>query len=206
MILLLDNYDSFTYNIVQYLQQLGTQVNVVENDSITLTEIESLAPSAIVLGPGPGTPEEAGITLSCIQHFCDKLPMLGVCLGHQAIAQYFGANIVRASKIMHGRTSQVFHDQRGVFTGLNNPTIFTRYHSLIVENSSVPDSLIVSAWTTDNQVGNPALDQVDSHEIMGIRHKHLPIEGVQFHPESILSKTGLKLFENFLTQHGLLSP
>ena len=206
MILLLDNYDSFTYNIVQYLQRLGAPVNVVKNDKVTLAELESLAPTAIVLGPGPGTPDEAGITLSCIDHFAGKLPMLGVCLGHQAIAQYFGANIIRASQVMHGRTSQVFHDQRGVFTGLDNPTVFTRYHSLIVENSSVPNSLIVTAWTSDRQDQNHGIDKLKANEIMGLRHRQLPIEGVQFHPESILSKSGLKLFENFLTQHHLLPP
>lgn len=197
MILLLDNYDSFTYNIVQYLQQLGAEVKVVENDKVSLADIEALNPAAIVLGPGPGTPDEAGITLQCIQHFAGKVPLLGVCLGHQAIAQSFGANIIRASKIMHGRTSQVFHDQQGVFDGLDNPTEFTRYHSLIIDKASLPDTLLISAWTSSE---SNAPD-----EIMGIRHKQLPIEGVQFHPESILSHAGLKLFENFLKQHHLLS-
>ena len=197
MILLLDNYDSFTYNIVQYLQQLGAEVKVVENDKVSLADIEALNPAAIVLGPGPGTPDEAGITLQCIQHFAGKLPLLGVCLGHQAIAQSFGANIIRASQIMHVRTSQVFHDQQGVFEGLDNPTEFTRYHSLIIDKASLPDTLLISAWTSSE---SNAPD-----EIMGIRHKQLPIEGVQFHPESILSHAGLKLFENFLKQHHLLS-
>lgn len=197
MILLLDNYDSFTYNIVQYLQQLGAEVKVVENDKVSLADIETLNPAAIVLGPGPGTPDEAGITLQCIQHFAGKLPLLGVCLGHQAIAQSFGANIIRASQIMHGRTSQVFHDQQGVFEDLDNPTKFTRYHSLIIDKASLPDTLLISAWTS-NESNAP-------DEIMGIRHKQLPIEGVQFHPESILSTAGLKLFENFLKQHHLLS-
>lgn len=197
MILLLDNYDSFTYNIVQYLQQLGAEVKVVENDKVSLADIETLNPAAIVLGPGPGTPDEAGITLQCIQHFAGKLPLLGVCLGHQAIAQSFGANIIRASQIMHGRTSQVFHDQQGVFEDLDNPTKFTRYHSLIIDKASLPDTLLISAWTS-NESNAP-------DEIMGIRHKQLPIEGVQFHPESILSHAGLKLFENFLKQHHLLS-
>ena len=197
MILLLDNYDSFTYNIVQYLQQLGAEVKVVENDKVSLADIEALNPATIVLGPGPGTPDEAGITLQCIQHFAGKLPLLGVCLGHQAIAQSFGANIIRASQIMHGRTSQVFHDQQGVFEGLDNPTEFTRYHSLIIDKASLPDTLLISAWTS-SESNTP-------DEIMGIRHKQLPIEGVQFHPESILSHAGLKLFENFLKQHHLLS-
>lgn len=221
MILMLDNYDSFTFNIVQYLRQLGADVIICENNDISLFEIEALNPKAIVLGPGPGTPEEAGITLQCINHFADKLPLLGVCLGHQAIAQYFGAKIVNAEKIMHGRTSQVFHDQRGVFKGLDNPTEFTRYHSLIIDKQSLPDTLTVSAWTTtakttteynDCQYLNPQqqLDHSQAHsnsvnEIMAIRHKVLPIEGVQFHPESILSHAGLKLFENFLQQHDLLS-
>lgn len=197
MILLLDNYDSFTYNIVQYLQQLGAEVKVVENDKVSLADIEALNPAAIVLGPGPGTPDEAGITLQCIQHFAGKLPLLGVCLGHQAIAQSFGANIIRASQIMHGRTSQVLHDQQGVFKDLDSPTEFTRYHSLIIDKASLPETLLISAWT-ENGANAP-------DEIMGIRHKQLPIEGVQFHPESILSHAGLKLFENFLKQHHLLS-
>ena len=152
MILLLDNYDSFTYNIVQYLQQLGAEVVVVENDAVSVADITALNPKAIVLGPGPGTPDEAGITLQCIKHFADKLPLLGVCLGHQAIAQSFGATIVRASQIMHGRTSQVLHDQQGVFSGLDNPTEFTRYHSLIIDKSSLPDTLKISAWTSNNSL------------------------------------------------------
>jgi len=206
MILLLDNYDSFTYNIVQYLQQLGAEVVVVENDAVSVTDITALNPKAIVLGPGPGTPDEAGITLQCIKHFADKLPLLGVCLGHQAIAQSFGATIVRASQIMHGRTSQVLHDQQGVFSGLDNPTEFTRYHSLIIDKSSLPDTLKISAWTSNNSRNSQEFNSQDNlNEIMGIRHKHLPIEGVQFHPESILSQAGLKLFENFLVQHHLLS-
>lgn len=201
MILLLDNYDSFTYNIVQYLQQLGAEVVVGENDALSLTDIEALNPKAIILGPGPGTPDEAGITLNCIQHFNDKLPLLGVCLGHQAIAQSFGASIIRASEVMHGRTSEVFHDQQGVFKALNNPTKFTRYHSLVIDKDTVPDTFEISAWTSFN---NDTNNRVPS-EIMGIRHKTLPIEGVQFHPESILSEAGLKLFQNFLLQHHLLS-
>ncbi len=206
MILLLDNYDSFTYNIVQYLQQLGAGVVVVENDAVSVADITALKPKAIVLGPGPGTPDEAGITLQCIKHFADKLPLLGVCLGHQAIAQSFGATIVRASQIMHGRTSQVLHDQQGVFSGLDNPTEFTRYHSLIIDKSSLPNTLKISAWTSNNSRNSQEFNsQGNLDEIMGIRHKHLPIEGVQFHPESILSQAGLELFENFLVQHHLLS-
>lgn len=208
MILLLDNYDSFTYNIVQYLQQLGAVVEVAENDKVSLADIEKLNPAAIVLGPGPGTPNEAGITLQCIQHFAGKLPLLGVCLGHQAIAQCFGAQIVHAPQIMHGRTSQVFHDQRGVFEGLDNPTEFTRYHSLIIDKNSLPDCLMISAWTSagaNKENSSVSYNKNAADEIMGIRHKHLPIEGVQFHPESILSQAGLQLFENFLQQHHLLS-
>lgn len=201
MILLLDNYDSFTYNIVQYLQQLGAEVIVYKNDAIGLADIEGLKPQAIVLGPGPGTPDEAGITLQCIKQFATQLPLLGVCLGHQAIAQSFGASIIRASQVMHGRTSKVFHNQQGVFDGLDNPTEFTRYHSLIIDKETLPDTLEISAWTSCE---NDSTNQVPS-EIMGIRHKTLPIEGVQFHPESILSPAGLKLFENFLQQHHLLS-
>ena len=201
MILLLDNYDSFTYNIVQYLQQLGAKVIVRENDAVSLADIETLNPKAIILGPGPGTPDEAGITLSCIQHFADKLPLLGVCLGHQAIAQLFGASIIRASEVMHGRTSEVFHNQQGVFKALDNPTKFTRYHSLVIDKDTLPDTLEISAWTS---VNNDTNGKVLS-EIMGIRHKTLPIEAVQFHPESILSEAGLRLFQNFLLQHHLIS-
>ncbi|PNK60000.1 anthranilate synthase component II [Psychrobacter sp. FDAARGOS_221] len=191
MILLLDNYDSFTYNIVQYLQQLGGTVKVCTNDSVGLDDIAALQPQAIVLGPGPGTPDEAGITLACIEHFADKLPLLGICLGHQAIAQVFGARVISAAQIMHGRISQVHHDQQGVFKDLPNPTHFTRYHSLIVDPHSLPDTFHISGWT-------------DQDEIMAIRHKHLPIEGVQFHPESILSDAGLQLLNNFLQAHNLV--
>ncbi|WP_296201904.1 anthranilate synthase component II [Psychrobacter sp. UBA3962] len=208
MILLLDNYDSFTYNIVQYLQQLGAEVRVAKNDKVSLADVERLNPAAIVLGPGPGTPDEAGITLQCIEHFAGKLPLLGVCLGHQAIAQCFGADIIRAPQIMHGRTSQVFHDRQGVFEGLDNPTEFTRYHSLIIDKNSLPDTLLISAWTSsgsNKEDSHLTYDKNAADEIMGIRHKQLPIEGVQFHPESILSHAGLKLFENFLNQHDLLS-
>ncbi len=208
MILLLDNYDSFTYNIVQYLQQLGAEVEVAKNDKVSLADIEKLNPAAIVLGPGPGTPNEAGITLQCIQHFASKLPLLGVCLGHQAIAQCFGAHIIQASQIMHGRTSQVFHDQQGVFAALDNPTEFTRYHSLIIDKSTLPDSFVISAWTSSETLkkdSSLSYPKNAADEIMGIRHKQLPIEGVQFHPESILSQAGLQLFKNFLQQHHLLS-
>ena len=206
MILLLDNYDSFTYNIVQYLEQLGADISVCQNDKVSLADIKALAPKAIVLGPGPGTPDEAGITLDCIRHFKDTLPLLGVCLGHQAIAQAFGANVINAEKIMHGRTSLVHHNQSGVFQNLESPTEFTRYHSLIIDKNTLPDTLEVTAWTDYPADSSTLTQQTGNHinEVMAIRHKQLPIEGVQFHPESILSQAGLQLFNNFLTQHNLV--
>lgn len=203
MVLLLDNYDSFTYNIVQYLEILGVEVVVCKNDAIDIQDIIKMQPQGIVLGPGPGTPDEAGLTLACICYFTGKLPMFGVCLGHQAIAQAFGARIVRAQQVMHGRTSSVYHHQAGVFKGLSNPTNVTRYHSLIIDKATLPDALEVTAWTplaTSNSQKNDTV--VD--EIMAIRHKEFAIEGVQFHPESILSESGLHLFKNFLIVNNLI--
>jgi anthranilate synthase component II len=191
MILMIDNYDSFTYNIVQYLGELGADVRVYRNDAISLTEIEQLAPEKIVISPGPCSPSEAGISIDVIRHFAGKLPILGVCLGHQSIGQAFGGNVVRARQVMHGKLSPVYHDSTGVFRDLPCPFTATRYHSLVVDLASLPDCLQVTAWTQHADGG------VD--EIMGLRHKTLDLEGVQFHPESILSEHGHHLLKNFLS-------
>jgi anthranilate synthase component II len=185
MLLMIDNYDSFTYNLVQYLGELGEDVRVFRNDEITLEEVEQLKPERIVVSPGPCTPNEAGISVPLIQRFSGRLPVLGVCLGHQSIGQAFGGRIVHAQTLMHGKTSPVRHQDRGVFRGLPNPLVATRYHSLVIERASLPDCLEVTAWTDDG-------------EIMGVRHKSLPVEGVQFHPESILTEHGHDLLANFL--------
>ena len=190
MLLMIDNYDSFTYNVVQYLGELGADVQVYRNDEITISEIEALKPSHLVISPGPCTPNEAGVSVAAIEHFAGKLPILGICLGHQSIGQAFGGNIVRAKQVMHGKTSPVYHQESGVFAGLNKPVEVTRYHSLVIEQSSLPDCLEVTAWTQDDA------GQID--EIMGVRHKTLDIEGVQFHPESILTEQGHELLANFL--------
>ncbi len=190
VLLIIDNYDSFTYNLYQYFCQLGAEVEVHRNDAITIADIEAMAPSHLVISPGPCTPDDAGISLEVIEHFAGKLPILGVCLGHQAMAQVFGANVVRARQVMHGKTSPVIHRDVGVFRGLNNPLTVTRYHSLVVEAASLPDCFEVTAWTERD-------GQFD--EIMGIRHKTLALEGVQFHPESILTEQGHALLNNFLT-------
>lgn len=190
MILMIDNYDSFTYNIVQYLGELGADVKVVRNDEITLAEIEQLAPERIVVSPGPCTPNEAGISMPVIEHFAGKIPLLGVCLGHQSIGQVFGGKVIRARQVMHGKTSPIHHADKGVFTGLNNPLTATRYHSLIIEKESLPDCLEITAWT---QHEDGSMD-----EIMGVRHRTLAVEGVQFHPESILTEQGHELLKNFL--------
>ncbi|MQF64882.1 aminodeoxychorismate/anthranilate synthase component II [SAR202 cluster bacterium AC-409-J13_OGT_754m] len=187
MILLIDNYDSFTYNLFQYLSELGAKVHVVRNDAITIDEISSLQPNGIVISPGPCTPNEAGISNDAIEAFGRSIPILGVCLGHQCIAQVYGAIIEVADEIMHGKTSMIEHDGLGLFEGLLNPLKAIRYHSLIVNNTSVPDALEVSAWTGRGQ-------------IMGIRHKEFPVEGVQFHPESIMTTAGHELLGNFLKQ------
>jgi anthranilate synthase component 2 len=190
MLLMIDNYDSFTYNIVQYLGELGQDVRVYRNDELTVAEIEKLAPERIVISPGPCSPNEAGISMEVIRHFAGRIPVLGVCLGHQAIGQVFGGNVIRARQVMHGKTSPIHHAGKGVFTGLNNPLTATRYHSLIIEKASLPDCLEITAWT---QLEDGSVD-----EIMGVRHKTLEVEGVQFHPESILSEQGHELLKNFL--------
>ena len=194
MLLMIDNYDSFTYNVVQYLGELGADVYVIRNDELSVAEIAALQPERIVVSPGPCTPNEAGVSLAVIQHFAGQLPILGVCLGHQSIGQAFGGEVVRARQVMHGKTSPVFHENGGVFAGLNNPLTVTRYHSLVVKRETLPDCLDITAWT---QFDDGAVD-----EIMGLRHKTLNIEGVQFHPESILTEQGHELFANFLTQQG----
>jgi anthranilate synthase component 2 len=190
MLLMIDNYDSFTYNLVQYLGELGAEVRVVRNDQLTVADIGTLAPSHIVISPGPCTPAEAGISVATVEHFAEHIPILGVCLGHQSIAQAFGGKVVRARAVMHGKTSAVQHRGEGVFRGLENPFQATRYHSLVVERESLPDELEVTAWTCDEQ-GQP-------DEIMGLCHRRLPVEGVQFHPESIFTRHGHQLLRNFL--------
>ncbi|MEI7795737.1 MAG: aminodeoxychorismate/anthranilate synthase component II [Methylococcaceae bacterium] len=189
-IVMVDNYDSFTYNLVQYLGELGADVIVVRNDQVSVADIAALNPDKIVISPGPCTPKEAGVSVETILHFAGKIPLLGVCLGHQSIGYAFGGNVIHAKQIMHGKTSLVYHADSGVFKGLNNPFIATRYHSLVIEQSSLPDCLEVTAWT-QNEHGEIA-------EIMGVRHKTLDIEGVQFHPESILTEHGHDLLRNFL--------
>jgi anthranilate synthase component 2 len=190
MILMIDNYDSFTWNLVQYFGELGEDVRVVRNDDMTLDALRRLEPASIVVSPGPCTPNEAGVSLEVIEKLSGTIPILGVCLGHQAIGQAFGGKVVRAREIMHGKTSMIHHDGKGVFRGLSNPFEATRYHSLVVEDSSLPECLEVSAWTVD---GDGARD-----EIMGLRHRTLAVEGVQFHPESILTQHGHALLRNFL--------
>ena len=187
---MIDNYDSFTYNVVQYFGELGADVKVVRNDEITIEEIEALNPEHLVISPGPCTPNEAGISVAAIKHFAGKLPILGICLGHQSIAQAFGGDIIRAGQVMHGKTSEMYHEDKGVFKGLANPFTATRYHSLVIDKNTLPDCLEVTAWT-QNEDGS-------IEEIMGVQHKTLPIQGVQFHPESILSQYGHDLFKNFL--------
>ncbi|SHE88349.1 anthranilate synthase, component II [Modicisalibacter ilicicola DSM 19980] len=191
-VLMIDNYDSFTFNIVQYLAELGAEVETYRNDALSLADIEALAPSHIVISPGPCTPNEAGISLDVIRHFAGKVPILGVCLGHQAIGQVFGGRVVRAPRVMHGKTSRVHHRGEGVFVGLENPLEVTRYHSLVVDTESLPQELEVTAWVGDEDV-TPGV-------IMGLRHRTLDIEGVQFHPESILTRQGHALLGNFLAR------
>jgi anthranilate synthase/aminodeoxychorismate synthase-like glutamine amidotransferase len=189
VIFVLDNYDSFTYNLVQYLGELGAEVEVRRNDEVTIEEIEAMHPERIVVSPGPCTPQDAGISIELIRHFAGKTPLLGVCLGHQAIGAAFGGEVIRARNLMHGKTSQVEHDGRTIFRGLSSPMTATRYHSLIVSEKDLPSDLEVSAWTSDKD---------GTRVIMGLRHKKLAIEGVQFHPESVLTDEGKKLVANFL--------
>jgi anthranilate synthase/aminodeoxychorismate synthase-like glutamine amidotransferase len=189
VVFVLDNYDSFTYNLVQYLGELGAQVEVRRNDEVTLEKIEALHPERIVVSPGPCTPQEAGISIELIRHFAGKVPLLGVCLGHQAIGAAFGGKVVRAKNLMHGKTSRVEHDGKTIFRDLSSPMTATRYHSLIVEERDLPAELEVSAWTSDKD---------GTRVIMGLRHKSLGVEGVQFHPESVLTDEGKKLVANFL--------
>ncbi|RYY79007.1 MAG: aminodeoxychorismate/anthranilate synthase component II [Moraxellaceae bacterium] len=190
MLLMLDNYDSFTYNIVQYFGELDQDVKVIRNDQVTIEQIEAWQPQYIVIGPGPCSPNEAGISLQAIEHFAGKIPLLGVCLGHQAIGQAFGGDVIRAREVMHGRLSAMYHANVGIFKDLANPYQATRYHSLVVDKNTLPDCLEVTAWT---QTADGQMD-----EIMGLRHKTLAIEGVQFHPESILSEHGHQLLKNFI--------
>ncbi len=190
MLLMIDNYDSFTYNLVQYFGELGAEVRVYRNDRITVSEVEKLAPEKIVISPGPCTPNEAGISIETIKRLAGRIPILGVCLGHQSIGQAFGGSIVHAGEVMHGKTSMIHHKDTGVFEGLSNPLEATRYHSLVIDKHSLPDCLEVTAWT--GQAGG----QVE--EIMGVRHRQLAVEGVQFHPESILTEQGHELLKNFL--------
>ncbi|KRG76593.1 anthranilate synthase component II [Stenotrophomonas ginsengisoli] len=190
MLLMIDNYDSFTFNLVQYFQQLGADVRVVRNDAMSVEEIAALKPDQIVISPGPGNPDEAGVSLAVIEQLGPHIPLLGVCLGHQSIGQVFGGKVIRAGKIMHGKTSAMRHHGRGVFTGLPDGYTATRYHSLVVDKDCLPDCLEITAWTEN--------DDGSMEEIMGLRHKTLPIEGVQFHPESILTEHGHALLKNFL--------
>ena len=194
MILMIDNYDSFTFNLVQYLQELGADVRVERNDALTVDEIERLAPEKIVISPGPRTPNEAGVSLELIERLGPRIPILGVCLGHQSIGQVYGGKVIRAGRIMHGKTSQIRHASQGVFAGLPDAYEATRYHSLVVERDSLPDALEITAWT-ENEDGS-------FEEIMGLRHREYPVEGVQFHPESILTQHGHDLLKNFLAGPG----
>jgi len=189
MMLLIDNYDSFTYNLVQILEQLDHEVKVFRNDRIDTQRIAALRPSAIVISPGPGTPASSGVSIEAIDHLGPTIPILGVCLGHQAIAASYGAEVVRADRVMHGKTSMIFHDGRNIFKGLTNPFEAVRYHSLIVQKDTLPDCLEITAWTAEG-------------EIMGLRHRRYPVEGVQFHPESILTKTGIHILQNFSIKGG----
>ena len=191
MLLIIDNYDSFTYNLVQYFAVLGQEVIVKRNDQLTIKEIEHCKPSYIVISPGPGIPKQAGVSVEVVKQFKTKLPILGICLGHQVIAEVFGGSVVLADKEMHGKQSTICHNQQGIFSGINNSFLATRYHSLIVEKNSLPKKLLVTAWTQNNNN--------DCYEIMGLKHQQYAIEGLQFHPESIASEYGMELLQNFLS-------
>ncbi|WP_199610548.1 anthranilate synthase component II [Flocculibacter collagenilyticus] len=193
MILMIDNYDSFTFNLVHYVRELGERVVVKRNDEVSIQQIEQLNPNYIMISPGPCSPNESGISLDVIKQFSGRIPLLGVCLGHQAIGQVFGANVIKAKQVMHGKTSVIKHNSSGVFQGLNNPLTVTRYHSLVIENESLPDQFDVTAWTETPE------GSVD--EIMAIKHQSLPIEGVQFHPEAILTEQGHQLLQNFIQRY-----
>jgi len=197
MLLMIDNYDSFTYNLVQYFGELGVDIRVFRNDEISVNDIASLEPEHIVISPGPCTPKEAGVSVETIKTFSGKIPILGVCLGHQSIGEAFGGKIIRAKRVMHGKISAIHHEGKGVFRGLNNPFDATRYHSLVIERESLPDCLELTAWT-ENEDGS-------FEEIMGVRHRELAVEGVQFHPESILSQHGHQMLKNFLENGGTRS-
>ena len=192
MLLMIDNYDSFTYNVVQYFSELGADVQVYRNDEITVAEMSALKPDHIVISPGPCTPNEAGVSLEAIKHFAGKVPLLGICLGHQSLGQVFGGDVIRARQVMHGKLSPVYHNGRGVFAGVENPFTCTRYHSLVVDKTTLPECLEVTAWT-QNEDGT-------MDEIMGLRHRERAVEGVQFHPESIMTDFGHDLLDNFLKQ------
>ncbi len=192
MLLMIDNYDSFTYNVVQYLRELEADVCVLRNDEVSLEEIVALKPEKLVISPGPCTPNEAGVSMAVIERFACEIPILGICLGHQSIGQVFGGKVVRARQVMHGKTSAIYHKNQGVFADLRKPFEATRYHSLVIDKDCLPDCLEITAWTED--------DQGEMDEIMGIRHKTLAVEGVQFHPESILTEHGHDLLRNFLSQ------
>ncbi|HAI93652.1 MAG TPA: anthranilate/aminodeoxychorismate synthase component II [Xanthomonadaceae bacterium] len=194
MLLMIDNYDSFTFNLVQYFQQLGAEVKVVRNDALTVDQIAALAPERIVISPGPGTPDEAGVSLQVIEQLGPRIPVLGVCLGHQSIGQVYGGHVIRAGNIMHGKTSPIRHEGKGVFAGLPDGYTATRYHSLVVDKDRLPDALEVTAWTEN--------DDGSIEEVMGLRHREYPVEGVQFHPESILTEHGHALLKNFLDGAG----
>ena len=193
MLLMIDNYDSFTYNVVQYLGELGYDVTVFRNDVISIQEIQNLSPSQIVISPGPCTPNEAGISMEVVRYFAGKIPILGICLGHQSIGQVFGGNIKKARKVMHGKLSQIHHRSNGIFRNLQTPFKATRYHSLVIDKKQLPDCLEITAWTED--------EAGETEEIMGVRHKEFEVEGVQFHPESILSDYGHEILKNFLDKN-----